>query len=482
MASGVAAVGARTLQAGLFLAAAVALARILTPEDFGVFAMILPVGLVAGSVTNRTVQTALLQAGEVSEADFDAFFWLIARVTALVAAALAASGLVLSSFYSEPRVVAIAVAWSALLFLLVPATFQEARLKRDLRFPAVMAVQVTTLGLGILASLGAALAGWGYWALALQIFVMEVSRAGGIMMLSDWRPRRPRRVADGEVSALRRAWLHLVGLRLANWLTRLPSIVAVGRVGGATVLGHYDTARRWASYPFDEPFLALTEVAIASLRPVREDAERFRRLAGRAIFVMLTISLPGMAFMAVEPAPVVLVVLGPQWVDAIWFLHVLSWAAFATALVRVNRWIFLARGETGRLLGWSLFVEAPVVIVAVLVGVSWGARGVAVAIAISSAALVLPAIHYAVRGSSISFADVVRAAARPTVASVAAAGVVWALGGSLPPGGGVDRLFAALGLYVVGFLAAWHALPGGLRDTRALLATLKELLPVRGSS
>ncbi|MDH3733583.1 MAG: oligosaccharide flippase family protein [Gemmatimonadota bacterium] len=471
--SGLATIGARGLQAALLLGTAVALARLLTPEDFGVFAMIVPLGIIASNITNRAVQTALLQADDLSDPGLDAFFWLIARVTLLVAAALAGSGFVLAAFYSEPRVVPIALAWAGLLLLLVPATFQEALLKRRLRFPVVMAVQVTGLVVGIVVSLVAAWGGWGYWALALQVFVMEAGRAIGIAFLSDWRPRAPRGRDAAESTALRRAWAHLAGVRVSTWLTDLPGVVAVGRIGGATVLGHYHTARRWASYPFEEPFLALTDVSIASLRHVRDDAERFRRLAGRALLVMLAISLPAMAFIVVEARTVVLVVLGPQWVDAIWFLRVLSLAAFAIALIRVNRWIYLAQGRTGRLLAWSLFIETPVAVVAVSLGTIWGAPGVAVAVAIGAAVLVLPSILFAVKGSPLRFVDVIRATIRPVLASVLAAAALAASAGVLPAGSGADRLAVAVTLFGVAFLAAWHAIPGGLDDTRMLWAALR---------
>lgn len=474
IASGAAAVIARTLQALLFLGAAVILARLLTPEDFGVFAMIAPLGFIAGNVANQCVQTALLQ-GEDTPEGTGGFFRLIVRANIAIAVALVVGGLLLSRVYGEPRVIALAAAWAALLLLLVPATFQEAQLKRGLRFPAVMTVQISTLALGVAASLVAAGLGAGYWALAIQVFVMEAGRAVGIFILSDWRPPRAPRGRSEPVDRLWRAWIHLAGLRISTMLADVPGVVAVGWAEGATRLGHYDVARRWTDYPFGEPFAALTDVSIASVARVRGDAARFRWLIGRAVLVMLTISLPVLAFVGSEAETVVLLVLGSQWVDAVWFVSVLSVAAGAMSLVRVNRWVLLAGGATKRLLTWSLFIETPVVASMALLGLPWGAEGVAIATAVGAVGLVVPAAAYAARGSALSVGDLFRPVSRPVFASLSGAATLALAGGLLPPAGGWGRLFGAAALHGVAFLAVWHAIPGGWSDTRTLWVAFRSL-------
>lgn len=454
------------------------MARLLTPEDFGVFAMVVPLGIIASNVANQCVQTALLQSRDLTAATLNGFFWFITRMNVGAAVILAGGGLALSYFYSEPRVVGVAVAWALTLLFLVPASFQEALLKRDLRFPEVMAVQLSTLGLSIGVSLYAAWRGVGYWALPIQLVCMEIGRAIGIFFLSDWRPGLSLDRDPEEEARLRRAWRHLVGLRFSTWLNELPDIVAVGRVGGAVVLGHYDTARRWASYAFVEPFLALTDVTIASVRHVQDDPERYRHLVGRAFLVMLTISLPIMAFVAVEAESVLLVLLGPQWGEAAAFMRLLAVAAFAIALIRVNRWIYLTRGRTGRLLAWSMYIETPMTALAVLIGVRWGPYGVATAVAVVAALLIVPAVLFAIRDTPMSFLDIVRAAARPTIASALGALALEAAGAMLPAPPGL-RLAPALLVFAVAFLTIWHAIPGGVADTRALTTALGDLFPRR---
>ena len=477
IASGLAAIVVRTAQSILSLGAAIVLARLLTPGDFGVFAMVLPLGVMAANLSSQCLQTAILQSRDLEDEDLSAFFWFAARVNLLVAGGMVVIGLALAQFYGEPRVRGIAAIWAVLLYAVTLTAFQEARLKRQLRFPTVLFVQFATLVIALTSAVVAAWRGAGYWSLPLQIFVMEVTRAIGILAVGGWWPRRPRPAQHGRVNDLRRAWFSLVGLRLATWVNDQPDLLAVGRMGGAPVLGAYDTARRWSWYPFEEPFFALTDVAVASLNRAQGDPPRFRRVVMRAILVMLTISMPAIAFVAAETTTVVVTLLGTKWLPAVPFLRLLCVAAFCGALSRVTTWIPLAQGQTRRLLRWSLYLQAPAIVLAVLAGRHWGASGVAAAIATTACVLVLPGIAYAVHGSAVSLGDVLRAAARPTLASLGAAATVVMVSAVLPEGRGMERLAAALALHVAVFAVLWLGMPGGIDDARACAGGLREFRP-----
>ena len=475
--SGLVVFGVRTIQSVLSLGAAIVLARLLTPEDFGVFAMVMPLGVIATGLAGHCFQTALLQRRELSDQDASAFYWYAARINLLVSACMVAVGFALSRFYGEPRIVGVTVMWAVLIYLLTLTCFQEALLKREMRFARILFLQLATLVLGITASVIAARRGAGHWSLPLQILVMEVARAIGVFFLSAWRPRWKVDSNGPQVAEMRRLWRGLAGLRLATWVNEQPDLVAVGRFGGAAVLGLYDTARRWSWYPFEQPFFALTEVAVASLSRVLGETARFNRLASRAILVMLTVSMPAIAFVAVETVSVVQVLLGERWLPSVPFIRPLCVVAFAGAVAHVSEWIYLSHGNTGRLLKWSLFIKTPTIVLAVLVGVRWGALGVAMAMAVASTLLMLPAVAYGVRGTSLSFGDVIRAGARPALSSLFAAAGTVLLDAVLPTDAGARRLVASLGVYVVAFVVAWFAMPGGATVTRSLASSFREFRP-----
>lgn len=457
-------------QAVLSLGAAIVLARILTPDAFGVFAMAVPLGVVANQVAGQAFQTTLLQREGLTSEEASDLFRFAVRINLGVAAAMAIAGVVLAAFYREPRLPAVVVPWALITWLLTITTFQEALLKRSLRFPAVMLAQFVGLVSGIAAAVAAAQAGAGYWALPIQLFVTEVVRALGVARASRWMPKRLTASVAG-AGELRRSWRSVVGYSLTTWLADQPDLLAVGRVGGAHALGLYDTARRWARYPFEEPYLILGDLAVAGARGAGDPAS-VERFLTRTVMATLTLSLPAIAFVGATAPEIVPVLLGAQWTDAIPLLRMLCVVAFAGALSRVAYWIPLARGASSLLLRWTAFVQLPFTVCAVLVGLRWGPMGVARALAVVTTLLVIPCFVVLTRAGSVRVWDLAGAVWRPVVASLAAAAAV--LG--VDAGQGLrDRLLMAFGVFLSAFVASWLLLPGGVAQARSMARNVRTL-------
>ena len=456
-------------QAVLSLGAAIVLARILSPDAFGVFAMAVPLGVVANQVAGQAFQTTLLQREGLTNEEASDLFRFAVRINLGVAGAMAIAGVALAAFYREPRLPAVVVPWALITWLLTITTFQEALLKRSLRFPAVMLAQFVALVTGIAAAVGAAQAGAGYWALPIQLFVTEVVRALGVARASRWIPKRWT-AGVGGADELRRSWRSVVGYSLTTWLADQPDLLAVGRVG-AHALGLYDTARRWARYPFEEPYLILGDLAVAGARGAGDPAA-VQRFLTRTVMATLTLSLPAIAFVGATAPELVPVLLGAQWTDAIPLLRMLCVVAFAGALSRVAYWIPLARGASSLLLRWTAFVQLPATVCAVLVGLRWGPMGVARALAVVTTLLVIPCFVMLTRAGSVRVWDLAGAVWRPVVASLAAAAAVLGVDAGQGPR---NRLLLAFGVFLSAFVATWLLLPGGVAQARSMARNVRTL-------
>jgi PST family polysaccharide transporter len=454
------------------------MARLLTPDAFGVFAMVVPLGVVANQLGGQCFQTTLLQRPTLSPDETSALFWFAARMNFTIALLMVGGSLVLAWFFDEPRVPGVAAVWALATWLLTLTTFQEARLKRALRFPAVLSAQLAGMIAGIIGGIVAALLGAGYWALMVQLVVWEATRASGVAWISRWLPSKRRDIQSVPVGELRQAWWSLVGFRLANWLNDQPEILAVGRIGGAFTLGLYDTARRWAWLPFEEPYVILTDVAVAGARG--SSPESFRPLLLRAVTATLGVSLPVIGFVGASAEWVVAVILGDQWLGAALYLRVLCIVAAVGALARVSFWIPLAQGSTKRLIRWSLFIQAPVTILAVLIGAQWGPFGVALAMAIAWGLMLLPCLIVVLRGSSITPRHVLTAAWRPVVATGTGVAAVIFLEQVLPIASEMGKLAVAWCVFAGSFAVAWLLPPGGLSLVNEVVRTLRA--PVAAAS
>ncbi|HWP71849.1 MAG TPA: oligosaccharide flippase family protein, partial [Gemmatimonadaceae bacterium] len=127
----------RMVQAAISMGTAIVLARLLTPDAFGVFAMVVPLGVIANQLAGQSFQTALLQRVGLAPDEVRGFFRFAIRANLAIAVLMVLAGFGLAWFFDEPRVRAVAAAWALATWLLTITAFQEAMLKRELRFPVV---------------------------------------------------------------------------------------------------------------------------------------------------------------------------------------------------------------------------------------------------------------------------------------------------------------------------------------------------------
>jgi PST family polysaccharide transporter len=449
------------LQGVVSLTSVAILARLLTPSDFGVFAMVLPVALIVGMTLNRGLHVAVMHEARLRPGQVSGLFWIAQRFNVVLLGAMAAAAPLLAMAYRDSRVTVVALLWTAALAFQALGAFPEALLKRELKFGLLAAIELGAMLLGVGAAISAAAAGWTNVALVLQVLVWNAGRCIGANIGARWMPSRPARHHDVDPVIERLvAYGSDFGLaRAVYWIGRQFDRMVVGYVGGAASLGFYDGARRWSWYPFQELFLSLTDVVVASLSRARHDGERFREYCRRGFTAFLALPLPAIAFVGLEAEIVVRVLLGEQWIDAVPLVRIMCVAAMFDSVGRLTSWLYVAEGHTRRQLYWSVV-------------------GVTMAFAAVTAALVLPGIAYCLGVSVLSTRDFLRAVWRPVVGSIVA-GATWV--GlrehvARPNATAVELVVAALAFGVI-YVVAWVVLPGGRRATREGVQLAREIVP-----
>ncbi|MFN0181269.1 MAG: oligosaccharide flippase family protein [Gemmatimonadales bacterium] len=479
--SGAIAAVSRFGQIALQLGSAVVLARLLTPADFGIQAMVLALAILFNSVANLGLQTVIIQREVLDHAEASAMFHLAVRTNVLVCGAMAVAGAALAVVYRQPAVTWVAAAWATVIYLAATAAVHEALLKRQLKFGMVWSAHLAATVASVGAAIVAAASGAGHWALLIQIAVMELGRAATVWLVSGWKPGRPTGPPGPSVREMRDHWLRIGGFRTLSMAGDHLDRVVAGIVGGPTALGLYETAKRWAWMPFMELYLSLTDVATSSLSRAQTEPARYRKYFEYGLLAVLTLAVPTMIFVGTNAAAFLLTLFGPRWLGAEPFLELMCVGGLAAAISRPMQWLFLSRGETRRQVRWSA-ITTPVMIAGVATGAWWGALGVAVGFVSAIAILALPTVWFAVATTPVRATDVARAVGRPVIASLAASVVVQLPGATLTEMGPLAALSWSAAIFAPMYALGWLILPGGRRAAMELLGAVRAIRARRGSA
>ena len=450
------------------IAVAVILARLLTPHDYGVAAMVLVFASLVIIFSDLALGAALVQRERLTELERSTVFWTSAAVgLCFTLAGIALSGPV-ASFYGEPEVKPLFAALSLSFLVTALGTTQVALMNREMDFRSLeLRMMAGTMAGGVVGVVAAA-RGYGAWAIIAQQLTVAVVSTCLLWALSPWRPRFVFSVTSlrelGGFSA------NVFGTRLLFYLNRNVDNLLIGRFLGPAALGAYAVAYNIMLAPLGRIAQPIVEVLFPAFSRMQQERARVASLWLRVNRVVGTITIPGMLGLILVAPEFVEVVLGPRWEPAVPVIQILAWVGLLQSLQRLNSSVLQAFDRTRTLLWYSIVVLVAS-LAAFVVGLQWGIVGVAAAYAIASTFVEPYYAWLTMRVLGISVREYVGNLAGVAVAALAMAACVLAVRTLVVP----DDLPAALRLLIlvaVGIAAfvplwGWRA-PDVLADLRAL--------------
>jgi len=465
---GLALIGVQSAQFVLNLASTAILARLLAPGDFGLIAMATSVSTLLVLFLDLGLGSAAVQRADLSPSQLNSLFWINTALGLLFAAILAGMGPLVAQFYGRPQLIAVTMILSPGFVFAGLSVQPNALLRRQMRFTWLAGIDLVSWVLGTAAAIAGAAWGAGYWALVYFQLVQSAAAAAGYWLASGWKPGRP--AMSVRLRPLLSFGIGLTGFNVLAYLSKTLDNVIIGRSAGSEALGLYLKSYSMLLLPVDRIRGPVTAVVVPGLSLLQGDRNRFRNYFLKAITCVVGIGMPVVVFLFVFAREAVLLVLGAQWEESVILFQVLAPAAFVETFNVVGGWACTPYGKSGRLVRWQIFATS-VMAASFLIGVRWGALGVAAACSISTVALRLPGIPYLLKGSPVAALDLVGALSRPAIASIAAGIIVLALRAKLPPAfHGILLLLTAAPAFGAMYLTFWLILPGGRRVLEDMLA------------
>jgi O-antigen/teichoic acid export membrane protein len=434
----------------LTLATTIALARLLSPEDFGLMAYATLALLFLTIYRDVGVGSALIVRRRLDEADKATTLTIILAVSITAAVLIAALSPLIASLLDEPRLAGILAALSLTLVFGAPAWFYEALFQRELEFRKRFLAMTAQNVLFTPVALTLAIAGAGVWSLVIGYVAGSAASAVAYVLLA---PERIRPAFDwGRAKTALSSGLGFMVQGGVALVRQNVDYLAVGRFLGTIPLGFYSLAYRLSEVPYlgiADPVAKVTFPGFARMRARGEDvSDAFLTVLRLVALVTCPIGviLSGVA------DPFVAAVLGDKWLPMIGPLSVLGiWAAVRSTTATTG-WLLNSVGLARVLGSISIGILIPLVPGVIVAAELGGTTDVAwVVLADTVIELVAISVYIHTRGG-ISVARQWRAV-RPAVLGAAPTWVVARLlaeatSGLAPILGLAVSLAGAVGLYL----------------------------------
>lgn len=421
---------ARVAQGIFEFAFAIILMRLLGPDAFGAFGMVLVFAGFLSFFSDMGFGAAVVQRLVIEERHRSTIFWCSLLMGGFMTSLLLASASLVASFYNDSHLEYFTRSIAFSFILTAPGTVPRALLQKRLRFDLLAKIDIAVLLCSGATAVFIAVIGGGVSSLVAQQLVAAVLASVLLFAFGAWRPR-----LMWSTMALRDLIGYAAALTAFNvvlYSARSADKLLIGKFLGSGALGLYSRAYHLTLLPVMEIATVLEPVMFPLLATIQMDKERVRRAFLRLLNVLTSITFPMMVGLVVVAEPFVLGVLGNQWASAIPVIQILSVIAVAQFICNLAGWIFISQGRTSTLFWWGL-ASSGILICSVVVGICLGGlTTVAYAYLLGNFVVMIPCLVIPGRLIGMTLRDVWGAVCGNLLCAIAMGSIVWSMGQLLP--------------------------------------------------
>jgi PST family polysaccharide transporter len=343
----------------------VVLARLLTPQDFGIVALAGVFIVSLNVLIGHSFADCLVQRAEIERDHLDTVFWTMLAMALMLAVLCWAAAAPVARWFGEPRLAAILPVLALILPLNAIGAVQVSMFRRELHFRTVTLRSVAGRAVGAGVGIAMALAGFGVWSLVGQQLAGAATTALALAAASPWRPRL--RFSVPHLRDLWRFGFYVSASQMVSGVGEQVVNLLVGALFGATTLGYFTIAWRMAQLIRSLIASAVYHVGLSAFARLQQDRALVAQAFLKATRLGCLFGFPIGVGMATLAAPLVTVMFGNRWQASTPLLAILAiemipafYAIFFSACYRAMGradWVLglsLAYVGTGVLMIWAL--------------------------------------------------------------------------------------------------------------------------------
>lgn len=352
------------------------LARRLSPTDYGLVGMAMPMLAFSMMIADAGIGMSLVRSSVTSQRVWSTCFWLSLLLGVLLAATMIAAAPIAGRLLDEPALTPVIEALAFAVLMQAAAIIPGTMLQQKQRFKTIASIEIASIGVGIGTAIVVATEGGGVWALVGQQLAYATVKLAMTSVISPFRPLF--------MLSLREVMEHLtfsrdiLAVNLIVFFTRSIDNLIIGAVLGAAAVGVYSMTWQFVRLPLMLVTGPLQYVLYAQLADIKHDKTAIRRLFLILTRLVATLAFPVVGMVAVAHNSVFGVLLSMKWAQSGDLFMLLAPISAVQAITAIAGTVALALGRTDIQIRWT--TECGIIWFIMLIGtVWWGLDWVAIA-------------------------------------------------------------------------------------------------------
>jgi O-antigen/teichoic acid export membrane protein len=361
-------------------------ARLLTPNDYGIMGMASLYVNLTMYISQAGVSDAIIALRDLTRRQIAELNTLVLFIGAGLVALSCAVALPIARFFSAPRLTHVLMISSLIYAFNAFQVVPRALLQKELRFKLLAGIETVRAFLQIFATIVLASLKFGYWSLVIGYVVASASAS---LLTLCWKRHE---FAVPKIDQMKRGLKfsrQIILSRIAWYAYENADFGVAGRVLGEVPLGNYTVAWNISSAPLEKIANLVTGVTPAYFSAIQTEKSELRRYLLRLTEILSFVTVPASIGLALVADYVVLALLGPKWTGVVAPLRLLGLFVAARSLTTFLPNLLTAIGDTAFVM-WTMFGSAIAMPIAFMIGSHWGTTGIAAAWLVAYPIIIAP--------------------------------------------------------------------------------------------
>ena len=307
---------------GSYFIATIILARILGPREFGIIGMITLFVTIGNVLVDSGMSTSLLRTNKITETDYSTVFIINIVTSLIVYCLLFFTAPLIASFYKQLILIDVIRIYGLGILINSFRSIHNVKLTKDLKFKLLTILNLPGNIISLIVAIYLGHLGFGVWSLVYLFIVNQIISTFIFWLAIKWRPSLEFDYSKFKYhfkfgyKLLLSAQLNVIFENIYN--------VLIGKFYNIKVLGFYERAYAFNSYPVSILSSIITKVSLPSLTLIKDDSDRLQNAYKNILQIAFYISASGLCFGALLAHQFVSIVLGDSWLQVVPIFQILA--------------------------------------------------------------------------------------------------------------------------------------------------------------
>lgn len=339
-------------QFGVSFLVSIVLARLLSPDDYGLIGIISIFTAVCTTLVNGGFTTALIRKKNATDDDYNTSFIVNLGMSLLLYTLIYICSPYIADFFNRIELIALTRVASLGIIVGALALVQQTRLTKRIDFKTQTKITITASLVSGMVGISMALLNYGVWALVAQHLSSQIFRTALLWIVNKWIPKLRFSITSFH-DLFGFGWKMMLSSVLDTLWKELYQVI-VGKFYSPATLGQYTRSKQFATLFSGNLTSVVQRVTYPVLSNIQDDKDRMVSAYRKIIKITMFVTAISILFLGAVSEPFIYCLIGPKWHEAAIYLPLICIPSSLYPLHAINLNMLQVQGRSDLFLGLEI--------------------------------------------------------------------------------------------------------------------------------